>query len=144
MAGDLHESLPGSGEDRMPIPRQMRYAEGGAQATVSFVHLSCMFLRACHCGHFSFSSFCAFDIHLVFDWQGEDIATLVEHLRTGTEEACWAAKELYALTSFSSAVTIDHPSAYTAYDKLVFGGASVPDNVDVPEAGAPTKPPSWK
>lgn len=46
----------------------------------------------------------------------------MQRLPGGGEDACAAAQELYRLTSFSSAVTIDDPSAYTAYDRQVFGG----------------------
>jgi hypothetical protein len=65
--------------------------------------------------------------------QHESIATIVARLKGGGDDASAAAQELYALTSFTAAVTIDTPAAYTAYDKLVFGGASVPDHHEAVE-----------
>jgi hypothetical protein len=76
-------------------------------------------------------SCCCFEC--LVDDQHESIATIVARLKGGGDDASAAAQELYALTSFTAAVTIDTPAAYTAYDKLVFGGASVPDHHEAVE-----------
>mmetsp|Transcript_28132 Transcript_28132/g.54899 ORF Transcript_28132/g.54899 Transcript_28132/m.54899 type:complete len:267 (-) Transcript_28132:214-1014(-) len=69
----------------------------------------------------------------------ENIAGIVKRLTSNSPDAAVAAQELYALTSFSAAVTIDHPAAYTAYDRAVFGGTKPPDHVEAQQDAEQTE-----